>query len=245
MALASRWPRFGLTIDYVMRRATSRKSSQVSAARPSVQLTIRDREIVASLTGKIDLVDVCQAARTWWQDNAAGRECAEKRLRQLANAGELCTLSLRIHPELPLNAPVWAWNPGEPLPPFGVISYRLRARWSEPLRWITAFAASKRSARQRAGRGGRLPRPIQATHDLHVSAIYLRLLRQDPTEAAGWVSEHVFASLRKGKKLPDAEIQDRYGRTLKVIEFGGSYPPERVKTVHEDCERRGVPYELW
>lgn len=200
---------------------------------------------MAVLTGKIDLVDVCQAARTWWQDNPAGRECAGQRLRLLARKGHLRLLKLRVHPELRLKEPVWSWAPGFPTPPFGVISYRLRARWDEPLHWVTAFAASERSVRFVAGHGGRQLRPLQATHDIHLAAIYLRLLKENPSEAAGWVSDRVLAPLRRGKKLPDAEIQNAAGRTLKVIEFGGSYPPERVHKVHEDCETRGVPYEIW
>jgi hypothetical protein len=125
------------------------------------------------------------------------------------------------------------------------VSYQLRKRWAEPLRWVTAYAASKRTGRLYAGRGGRPSHPLQATHDLHVSAIFLRLQKEKPDEARGWVSDMVLSPLRRGKKLPDAEIQNADGRTLKVIEFGGSYPPERVRKVHEDCERRGVPYELW
>jgi hypothetical protein len=82
-------------------------------------------------------------------------------------------------------------------------------------------------------------------HDLHVAAIYLRLLRDRPEEAANWVSESVLAPLRRGQKLPDAEIHDAHGRPIKVIEFGGSYSPERLQKVHADCERRQLPYELW
>jgi hypothetical protein len=223
-------------------RATTRR--ECDGAGRGLQTTVRDCEIIAALTGKVGFIEISQAARTWWQDTASGRECALQRLGLLAQAGLLLRLKLRTHPELMLRSPVWSWAPGMLTPPFGVISYQLRARWDEPLRWVTAFAASKRSATFLAGHGGRLSRPLQATHDLHVSAIYLRLLKEHPAEAAGWVSETEIAPLRRGK-LPDAEIHDSQGRTVKVIEFGGSYPPERVRRVHEDCERRGVPYELW
>jgi hypothetical protein len=107
------------------------------------------------------------------------------------------------------------------------------------------LVASKRAGRLFGGLGGKLSHPIQITHDLHVSAIYLRLLLESPLEAEQWVPDYQLARTRRGQKLPDAELQDANGRTLKVIEFGGSYGPERVRKVHEDAERRGVPYEIW
>jgi hypothetical protein len=213
--------------------------------RTTIELTARDSEIGSVVSLKIPAIEVCLAARTWWDDTPSGRECAAERLGLLARAGYLVLLKLRVRPELSLESPIWSWQPGDPTPPFQTISYRARSRWDEPLRWVTAFAASERSGRMLAGRGGRLSHPHQATHDLHLAAIYLRLLKENPAEAAGWVSDRVLAPLRRGKKLPDAEIQDAEGRTLKVIEFGGSYPPERLKKIHEDCESRGVPYELW
>jgi len=152
---------------------------------------------------------------------------------------------VRAHPERDLKKPLWRWKPGEPEPPYGLLSYEARIRWTEALKPTTVYTASERSAQIYAGRGGRLSHPLQVTHDLHVSAIYLRLLKENPAEAAGWVSDNVLAPLRRGKKLPDAEIHDADGRTVKVIEFAGSYPPERIRKVHEDCARRNVPYELW
>jgi len=113
------------------------------------------------------------------------------------------------------------------------------------LRLTTVYTATEATARLYAGCGGRLAHPLQVTHDLHVSAIFLKLRQTSPAEAEGWVSEDLLAPLRRGQKLPDAEIHDNAGRVLKVIEFGGSYAPERVRLVHEDCERRQVPYELW
>ena len=154
-------------------------------------------------------------------------------------------LSVRAHPELALAMPVWRWSPGDADPPFGCISYRLRVRWTEPVEPTTIYVASRKTALRFAGHGGRLPHPLQATHDLHVTGVFLRLRERSPEEAALWVPEEKFANKRRGQKLPDAEIQDSTGHTLRVIEFGGSYPPERVRKVHEDCARRELPYELW
>ena len=213
--------------------------------RTGLRLAGRDAELCVTLASRIRIANICQIARTWWTDSPSGREYARERLRLLARAGLLVGFNVRAHPELADAAPIWCWHPGDPTPPFGVVSYRLRTRWTEPHRPITVFAASQAAARLYGGKGGRLSHPLQVTHDLHVAAIYLRLLRESPSEANCWVSEDVLAPARRRQKLPDAEIHDASGRTLKVIEFGGSYPPERVRKVHEDCENRQVPYELW
>jgi DNA-binding Lrp family transcriptional regulator len=208
-------------------------------------LATLDREILSALSQKIRVTTTMQLSRTWWEDTASGRESALRRTNRLIQAGFLEAFTLRVHPELPLGGPVWSWKPGASTPAFGVLSYRLRSRWTEPLRLTTLFAASRKGARLFGGSGGRLSHPLQGTHDLHVSAIYLRLFKHSPEEARGWVSENVLAPQRRRQKLPDAEIHDSQARVLKVFEFGGSYAPERVRLIHEDCERRKLPYELW
>lgn len=208
-----------------------------------LQLSERDREIVRTLTLSIRVLTAHQIRRTWWQN--AGYSYVQQRLGALVHAGVLSAFQVRAHPELHLREPVWSWSPGESSPPFGVLSYRLRSRWAEPPRVLTVFTASRRSGRVYAGRGGRLSHPLQVTHDLHVSAIYLRLLCTDYVKAGGWISDDSLARIRRGKKIPDAEIHSADGIPLKVIEFGGAYPPQRLQKVHEDCERRQIPYELW
>jgi hypothetical protein len=214
---------------------------------PSVRTRIedRDRQIVTALTRRIRVLTLHQIARTWWECSPGRYDTALGRLSLLVRRGVLQCFPLRTYPELLLEKPVWEWYPGEPPPPFGVVSYRLKSRWDEPLRVTTVYTASKQSARFFAGHGGPLCRPLQVTHDLHVSAIYLQLLLNRPQDANGWVSEDMLGPRKSGRKVPDAEIHDADGRPQKVIEFGGSYAPERVRKVHEDCETRGLPYELW
>jgi hypothetical protein len=217
----------------------------IAALSPSRRQISPSEEIVLSLATKIRVLTLNQAVPSWWGSSPAARATGKRHLDSLVAQDALLRLVLRAHPELPLAEPVWTWKPGEPEPPFGVISYQLRKRWTRPLVPTSVYVASTQSARRYAGSGGRLAHPLQVTHDLHVSAIYLRLLLTDPPQAQRWVSEDVLAPLLRRKKIPDAELRDQEGRTTKVIEFGGSYPPERIRLVHEDCERRQVPYELW
>jgi hypothetical protein len=204
-----------------------------------------EHELSRTLSHKIRAATLAQIARTWLPSTRPGLDYVANKVRRLIQHGSIESFRVRTHPELALDAPVWTWKPDDPEPPYGRLSYQLRVRFTEPLRPTTVYVASEKSARRYAGAGGRLPHPLQATHDLHVAAIYLRLLKERPSEAAGWVPESALAGRRRGQKLPDAEIHDADGRPVKVIEFGGAYPPERIQKVHEDCVRRQLPYELW
>jgi hypothetical protein len=223
----------------------SKKAREMTAASRNWALTARDARIFELLTRRVLLATAKQLARGYWPPSDSAASSARERLRVLVRIGLLEMFAVRAHPELSLDQPVWSWKPGEPLPPCGSLSYRLRTRWAEAFKPIQIFTASERLGRRFAGRGGCLNHPLQATHDLHVTTVYLHKLKVNPAEASAWVSDAVLAPLRRGQKLPDAEIHDQNGRTIKVIEFGGSYPPERLRKVHDDCEIRQVPYELW
>lgn len=210
----------------------------------SVNLSINDLLIVRSLTRSIRVTTADQLSKALWHDSPSGLTLARRCLSRLIKLGMLQSFKVRAHPELELAEPLWTWKPGESLPPFNRLSYRARTRWTEAFQITPIYVASAKAARVYAGFGGPLPHPLHVTHDLHVAAIYLRMLRESPAESNGWISESVLAPLRRGK-LPDAEIHDAGGIALKVIEFAGSYPVERIAKVHQDCERRNLPYELW
>lgn len=210
-------------------------------------LTDRDREILIALTHKVRLLSLEQIARTWWSDS--GLATARKRLLLLTdpsfNPYVMQRMKLNAHPELSLCRPIFSWKPGDPTPPFGALSYRLKKRWDKAPEPTTVYIASEKAARYFGGFGGKLRRPLQATHDLHVAQIYLRFLKTEPTLAKQWVSEERFAPERRREKLPDAVLRDAAGNIILVIEFGGAYDPYHVEQVHLDCVTRSLPYELW
>lgn len=204
-------------------------------------LTDRDREILLTLTHKVRLLSLAQIARTWWP--SAMPETARTRLAALPHF--LTRLKLNAHPELVLDAPLYTWRPGEPAPRYGALSYQLKKRWTQAPEPTTVYIATEKAARYFGGFGGKLRRPLQATHDLHVAQVYLRLFGQDPTQAALWVSEERFAPERRREKLPDAVLRDAAGDIRLVIEFGGAYDAQHVERVHLDCVTRSLAYELW
>ena len=210
-----------------------------------MNLTERDREILIALTLKVRLLSLHQIARTWWKDSATGIANTRKRIKQLEDAGYIARVTSHIHPELPLEAPLIVWRPGDPDPNFQAIAYQLKIRWNQAIQPTLIFIATQKAARVFGGFGGKLHKPLQTTHDLHVGSIYLKLLQTDPEAAKAWISEEQFAPERRHQKLPDAVLQDASGAIVLVIEFAGSYDAKHVERVHVDSVKRALPYELW
>jgi hypothetical protein len=209
-------------------------------------LTDRERQFIHALASKIRLLTFEQISGTWWPDSESGRTNARRRLGELRDHGLLNRTRVHARPLLPLETPLFRWKPGEPTPDFGGLAWQLHRRWQEPLQSMTAYLATRRAANILGGvSDGRLKNPSQASHDIHLSGVYLYFLRTAPTLAAGWVGEDILAPSRVDQKLPDAILHDGEGRPRLAIEFGGSYQAQRIADFHADCAARTLPYELW
>ncbi len=209
-------------------------------------LTGREREIVGALASKIPMLAFAQILGGWWPESKSAPTNARRRLSELVEAKLVVRERALARPLLVLAGPVFRWKPGEEAPAFGELSWRLQKRWTEPPREVMVYLATRRAASIFGGRAdGRITNPAQATHDIHLGELYLKLTREAPTLAAGWIGEDILAPTREHQKLPDAILHDREGRPRLVMEFGGSYPTERVKAFHEDCAARELPYEIW
>lgn len=212
-----------------------------------MQLVSRDDDILRTLALKVRLLTLDQVAAGWWGPTEAGLAGARRRLARLAAAGLVRRLRVPVRPLPPLEAPVVAWHPGAPAPDFDAASWCLQSRWSDGPRLATVVLATRFGANQYGGRlRGELRRGLQATHDLGVAAVYLRLRASNPEAADAWIGEDVLAPHRRGEKLPDAVLAGGAGqRPRLVLEFGGAYDAARVADFHEDCAERQLPYELW
>lgn len=89
-----------------------------------------------------------------------------------------------------------------------------------------------------------LIKPLQASHDLGVSEV-LTHYAEHGFEIHNWQSEDV-AAFRLGQCIPDAFIVNDRNAPKKVIEIvGDDYDEVKLVTMHHECHRAGVPYELW
>lgn len=210
-------------------------------------LISRDDEILRTLSLKVRLLSLAQVAEAWWEPTPSGQSTARKRLAQLDEAGLVRRLRVPVRPLPPLDAPALAWQAGDPPPDLGAVAWKLQSRWKEGPLATTVFVATQRGANQYGGRlRGRLRREFQATHDLGVAAVYLRMRAAKPEAAEAWIGEDILSPHRRGEKVPDAVLAaGPEKRPRLVVEFGGAYDAARVRRFHEDCAERKLPYELW
>ena len=212
----------------------------------SVKLTDRDREILKVLATRVRLLSVDQIGRTWWGYTRYPTLNAKRRLKCLEQAGLVQTETVTAHPEILVSQPVFRWKPGEIEPHLGPISWRLQKRWKQhPTEACVAFA-TKKAAVLFAGRSGRSPRASEATHDIHLGAVYLHFRKHRPSHAAFWMPETQMRHTARGSSftVPDAVIQRPNPTALEfIVEFGGAYSTPKLERFH--AEHRHLTYEIW
>ena len=192
----------------------------------AVTPTPRDEQILAALCTRVRLFNLPQIAETWWADAADPAAAARRRLAKLAAVDLVNVVRAAAAPLPPLDGPVLSWCPGESDPDCGSAAHRLRTRWlAAGPRATDVYVAGKSAAGVYGGAAaGKLKTGYQATHDLGVSEMYLRLVRESPADAARWVGEDRLAPHYRGGKLPDAALADRPDAPPDlVLEFGGAY----------------------
>jgi hypothetical protein len=209
-------------------------------------LTERDERLIQTLLWKVRLLSFEQITRTWWPDTESARTNAKRRVRKLIDNKIIVREHAFARPLLQLEAPVFRWKPGKAGPDYEKLSYELQSRWVEEPRRLSVYFASQRAANILGGNAlGKIKNQNQVTHDLHLSELYLKLIKEEPKLAEAWAGEDVIAPTRVHQKLPDAILLDSTKHPRLVMEFGGAYPPDRVQAFHEDCAARGLPYEMW
>lgn len=207
--------------------------------------TARDEDILRTPACNVRVLSLRQVADTWWGTSRSAKPNAKGRLDELVGEGRLLRDMVLAHPMLLLEEPVVAWAPGDAAPDYDAVVQNIQDRWTGAPRGTTVYTASRSTANEFGGFGGDLKDRYHATHDLHLGALYLRLRRTAPDLAAAWRSEDFLKLAGKRSVLPDAELHDEEGKPYRVVEFCGTYPPELLRSIHEDCRTRSVAYELW
>lgn len=209
-------------------------------------MTQRDEEILTPLCFSVRLFCLQQIARTWWASKPREVRRARQRMHDLVEMGWVRSSIVLARPLLDLAAPVFEWQPGMAGPDFVVISRTLQRRWKVPARKVEVFVASQKAATVLGGASlGLVKHLCQATHDLHVSEVFLFYRKNRPEFADSWVGEDCMISECHAAKRPDAFLRSEDRTVLRVVEFGGAYKPERVKALHEHCLNQNHPYEIW
>lgn len=207
----------------------------------------RDNALLDTLVHRVRVLSVDQIAAMWWPDTGQPHQFAQRCLRRLERAALIVRQTVLTEPPLRLSGPVVNWAPGHSTPNFAAVSYALQSRWQgcvpSPM---PVVAATRKAIHQYGGHGlGGLRQRLQVNHDLHLAAVYLLKLRQDPALPGRWVGEDQLGKAGYGIKDPDAFLLGPLGQTECVVEFGGRYDERRVRSFHEHCARFGMRYELW
>ncbi len=214
----------------------------------SVQLSERDRQLLAILTRKIRVLTIEQIARTWFHNSDNPKAAAKRRVKRMSEAGWLATKTMLAHPEILLEEPVFKWLPGNESPGFGQIAYRLKARWNQSPVSTSFVLATSQAGRTFGGYvADRAPRQSEASHDLHLAQVYLLYRVDRPASAKRWVSEHQLYAEGggRGERLPDAILRHPSRNRSKdyIIEFGGAYSKSKLSEFHAALSH--LRYEIW
>lgn len=164
----------------------------------------RDLDLLATLALRVKVLTVGQTARTWWSNERAAVTLCRKHLRQLAGRGLVEVFTMMAHPETDLPEPLAVWQPGLDSPDFGSVSYRAKRRWKDASRRTDLVIVTERGASPHGGAAGRRLRVSEATHDVHLAAVYLRMRRELPTRARSWLSEAAIAAGALGERPPSS-----------------------------------------
>jgi hypothetical protein len=208
-------------------------------------LTDRDLDILTTLTTKVRVLSLAQVARVWWPLCDDPDAAARQRVAVLRRRGLVAVAEMAVHPELVLDAPLVAWVPGAEAPQLGAIAYRLESRWSLPQRRTALVFATGRAAARLGGEPGRAPRAQEASHDVSLAALYLRLRDVEPERAQTWTSEAALVRDGWGQCTPLPDALTYRQDTTVLIEFAGHYKKAKLVHFHQFCSIARYAYEVW
>lgn len=209
----------------------------------TLRLRNRDLQLLESLALRVRLIGQHQAAEAFWSGHLAN---TRRRLLQLTSMGMLTRQVVNAQPLPEVIDPVVRWQPGQPVPDADRIAFQLQNRWRfRALRPTVVFFPTEQTITEFGGRPRSQAVLTQITHDLGVTAVWLRYAQQNSTLTSLWMGEDILAPSRVDQKLPDATLVDQHGEPTLLIEFGGSYGTARVSDFHDDAAARGLPYHLW
>jgi hypothetical protein len=177
------------------------------------------------------------------------RSAAIRYARRRVRSGELLSARLDAVAIPPVSGPL-ATSRETPNPDCERLSYFSLQRLSSPARPTTVFWPSSQFARTRGRWTGSdsLPNPLQISHSLLCTAVWLHLLTETPDFALdAWTSERElqFQARRdaRGGPIPDALIE-RDGETI-AIEVLGKYPASWIEHHVAQFETHFDGWELW
>lgn len=186
-----------------------------------------------------------QLGRAYFGHTKRPTERARTIVRSLVRDGLLAHTRLFVRPVVLLQRPTFVWAPGVDAPNANSLAYELEKRCATPAIQQTLYFATSAAARRLGGRGGRLKRTHQLSHDLACTNVYLHFELTQPQLAASWLNEDLYAHrLKPGQKLGDALLVGPSG-PYRLVEVLGRYTAKHIQSLHDFAVKEQLPYELW
>lgn len=183
-----------------------------------------------------------QIARCWFRHHTVDPGYADAAIRRLEASRMIKRQVFEAHPLIRLTRPLLAWNPGEQNPTaeqFEKLAALSRDRWKKKQVPTEVFTATPISSRLFGAFFNVLgSRDCEATHDLHLSQVFMNYVTNDRRAMDKWWGEAAFPKLGleiKGMKDPDAFVLGGSGQIERVVEFAGIYTAEHLATFHAHC----------
>ena len=207
-------------------------------------LTLRDFDILETLTRRVRILTVLQIARVWWPTAKSQCHC-RRRINRLARAGLIEILNVCVHPLLPIGRPLFRWQPGAREPEAARLAIACQQRWDKPAVPLTVCVATPLSANVFGSTACGISPLEHRNHDLRLGDVYVAYRCERPALAATWIGEHAMSRAGYRIKDPDAFLCDADGSIGFVIESAGRYSSGQVQSFHDHCAEYDLPYELW
>jgi hypothetical protein len=157
---------------------------------PAPRWTVAEREVLRALSIQVKYLTVEQVARGWFIAGAV-RE-AECLLEHLAEAGLITQETVEIYDAPCPKRPLKEWKPGDPPPTLGeldALAATLTNRWSERLRPLTVYLASREAANSFGATTVSKDRSSDWSHDLFITEVLLQYRDSRKPEVRNWLGE--------------------------------------------------------
>lgn len=200
--------------------------------------------ILSALAGKVRVLSRDQIVRAWTSKPSDFDHIMHSLARLIAN--KLVTMHVWTVVVPNTNRePIFTWKPKAPDPDSWQISLNAKQRWNQKSNRVFVYQATAAAGRIFGARTGGLIREIEQQHDLLLGEVYIDYVRYLPELAEHWIGEDLMPIAAKGVKNPDAFLLDQDLQPRRVIESAGAYSQRQIRTFHQYCVRRSLPYELW
>ena len=200
----------------------------------TAKLMSRDRDLIAVLSSKINVLSFEQAMRAWWDRSGDPKGTVSRRLRTLDKDNHVHVFEAVACSDPKFTDAIVTWSPGDPSPALEAvveIAKRRAARGTSKRR----FVATSRAKATILANGP----PELAAHELCLSGLFLRVRNLDSDDADQWRLAPGFGDPRFARAMIGA------GGEARHLEVAHSGLVQSIEAILSHCRADGASLEIW